>query len=166
MWSRNEIDLQPRFPQIGAALAKLLLPDVVLDGEIVALDEEGRPRFQLLQQGRNEKLFVFDILWLDGRDLRKLRYLERRELLEKAMRKSPNLIAISQRLEETGDDALAYARKAGLEGVIAKKKTSCYESRRSKEWLKLKANQEQEFVIVGYQPSTHSSKEIDRCISR
>jgi len=160
MWSRNELDLQPRFPHIGAALAKLRLPDVVLDGEIVALDEEGRPRFQLLQQGRSEKLFVFDILWLDGRDLRKLKCVERRELLEKALRKSPNLIAISQRLEESGEEALAYAREAGLEGVIAKKKTSLYESRRSKEWLKLKANKEQEFVIVGYQPSTHSSKEV------
>jgi bifunctional non-homologous end joining protein LigD len=160
MWSRNEIDLQPRFPKIGAALAKLRLPDVVLDGEIVALDEEGRPRFQLLQQGRSEKIFVFDILWLDGRDLRKLRYVERRELLEKALRKSPDLIAISVRLEERGEEALSHAREAGLEGVIAKKRTSCYENRRSKEWLKLKANKEQEFVIVGYQPSTHSSKEV------
>lgn len=160
MWSRNELDLQPRFPQIGAALAKLKLPEVILDGEVVALDEEGRPRFQLLQQGRNEKLFVFDILWLEGRDLRKLTYLQRRELLEKALRKSPSLISISERLEEKGSQALAHAKERGLEGIIAKKKTSCYENRRSKEWLKLKAQNEQEFVIVGYQPSTHSSQEI------
>ena len=160
MRSRNDIDLQPRFPQIGAALSKLRLPDVVFDGEIVALDEEGRPRFQLLQQGRDEKLFVFDILWLDGRDLRKLTYVERRELLEKALRKPPALISISERFDGIGEEALEEARRRGLEGIIAKRKTSRYESRRSKDWLKLKVNKEQEFVIVGYQPSSHSSQEV------
>jgi bifunctional non-homologous end joining protein LigD len=160
MWSRNEIDLEPRFPKIGEALRKLKLPEAVLDGEIVALDEEGRPRFQLLQQGGHEKLYIFDILWLEGRDLRKLTYLERRELLERALRRTPNGISISERLHEGGQAALAHARAAGLEGIIAKKNTSCYENRRSKEWLKLKALNEQEFVIVGYQPSTHSSKEV------
>ncbi len=161
MWSRNEIDLQPRFPHIADSLRKLRLPDVVLDGEVVALDDEGRPRFQLLQQGqRREKLFVFDIIWLDGRDLRQLTYLERRKLLETALRRSPNAIAISERLDHSGKQALAHAAAAGFEGIIAKKNTSCYEGRRSREWLKLKALNEQEFVIVGFQPSTHSSKEI------
>ena len=123
MWSRNGIDLRPRFPKIGDAIEKLKLTEAVIDGEIVALDEEGRPRFQLLQQGGREKLFVFDILWLDGHDLRKLTYLERRELLEKALRKSPSLISISERFEESGADALARAKASGLEGIIAKKKT-------------------------------------------
>ncbi|HEX9163720.1 MAG TPA: DNA ligase D, partial [Thermoanaerobaculia bacterium] len=106
------------------------------------------------------KLFVFDILWLDGRDLRKLTYLQRRELLEKTLRKAPAPIAISQTLPPPGDKALDHAAKSGFEGIIAKKNTSCYEPRRSKEWLKLKALNEQELVIVGWQPSTHSSKEI------
>ena len=160
MWSRNEIDLRERFPRIGEALEKVKLKEAVLDGEVVALDDEGRPRFQLLQQGVNEKLFIFDILWLDGNDLRNLTYLERRQLLEKALKKRPKLIEISQRYEGTGQEALDQARAAGLEGIIAKKKSSCYENRRSKEWLKLKALNEQEFVIVGFQPSTHSSQEI------
>ena len=82
MWSRNELDLAPRFPAVAAALSKLKLPEVVLDGEIVVLDEQGAPRFQLLQQGdRRELLIVFDILWLDGKDLRKFTYDERRALL-------------------------------------------------------------------------------------
>jgi bifunctional non-homologous end joining protein LigD len=161
MWSRNELDLEPRFPHIGEALRKLRGPEMVLDGEVVALDAHGAPRFQLLQQGdKKEKLFVFDILWLDGHDLRKLTYLERREILKKALRKSPATIALSQTLDLAGEEARDYAKKHGWEGVIAKKKTSCYEPRRSKEWLKLKALNEQELVIVGWQPSTHSTREI------
>ncbi|MGZ8831238.1 MAG: ATP-dependent DNA ligase, partial [Thermoanaerobaculia bacterium] len=84
MWSRNKLDLEPRFPHIAEALQKIRGPEMVLDGEVVALDATGAPRFQLLQQGdKREKLFVFDILWLDGRDLRKLTYEQRRSLLEK-----------------------------------------------------------------------------------
>jgi bifunctional non-homologous end joining protein LigD len=161
MWSRNELNLEPRFPQIGDSLRKLRGPEMVLDGEVVALDAKGAPRFQLLQQGdKREKLFVFDILWLDGHDLRRLTYLERREILTKVLRKSPANIAMSQTLDEPGAKALAHAKKNGWEGVIAKKNTSCYEPRRSKEWLKLKALNEQELVIIGWQPSSHSSKEI------
>src|SRR5438046_908718 len=84
MWSRNELNLEPRFPHIADALRRLRGPEMVIDGEVVALDEEGAPRFQLLQQGeKREKLFVFDVLWLDGRDLRQLTYKERRALLER-----------------------------------------------------------------------------------
>jgi bifunctional non-homologous end joining protein LigD len=160
MWSRNALDLSGRFPQIAQALSKLKLPEVVIDGEIVALDEHGAPRFQLLQQGKREKLFVFDILWLDGRDLRKLTYLQRRELLEKALKKAPSLIEISRRIDQPGAAALKEAAETGWEGLIAKKNSSHYDNRRSKEWLKLKAHNQQEFVIVGWQPSTHSSQEI------
>ena len=161
MWSRNELDLSARFPHIAAALGKLKLPEVVLDGEVVALDEQGAPRFQLLQGGvQREKLFVFDILWLDGKDLRKLTYLQRRELLTKALKKAPLQIALSQTIEGPGDKALEHAADTGWEGLIAKRNTSIYEPRRSKEWLKLKANQQQEFIIVGWQPSTHSAAEI------
>src|SRR5260221_8733319 len=70
MWSRNQIDLSDRFPRIAAALAGIKEREVVLDGEIVALDATGTPRFQLLQQSAREMIFVFDILWRDGEDLR------------------------------------------------------------------------------------------------
>ena len=160
MWSRNEIDLAPRFPKVAEALRKLKVPDVVLDGEIVALDEKGRPRFQLLQQGSRTLIFVFDILWLDGHDVRKLPYLDRRELLERTLRRPPALVRVSEQLEMTGDKALLHAAEHGLEGVIAKRKTSIYEGRRSKEWLKIKAINEQELIVIGWNPSTHSSKEI------
>ena len=160
MWSRNELDLAPRFPELAAAIGKLKLRGVVLDGEIVALDDKGAPRFQLLQQGQQQLIFFFDILWLDGRDLRQQTYLERRALLEKALRRPPARVRVAEQLEMSGKEGLALAKKMGVEGIIAKKKTSCYEPRRSKEWLKVKALNEQELIIVGWNPSTHSSKEI------
>ncbi len=161
MWSRNELDLASRFPHIAAALEKWKVPEIAIDGEVVALDEKGAPRFQLLQGGEHrEKLFVFDILWLDGKDLRKLSYVQRRELLERALRKAPALVLPSEIVKGPGDEALQRAAKAGYEGLIAKKKTSIYDGRRSRDWLKLKALNQQELIIVGWQPSTHSSKEI------
>ncbi len=160
LWSRNEIDLAARFPKVADALRKLKVPEVVFDGEIVALDEEGRSRFQLLQQGNRELIVLFDILWLDGHDIRHLPYGDRRELLEKTLRRPPALVRVSEQLDMSGDKALLYAAQHGLEGVIAKRKSSVYEARRSKEWLKIKAVNEQELVVVGWNPSTHSSKEI------
>ena len=159
--SRNELDLAPRFPAVTAALSKLKLPDVVLDGEIVVLDEQGAPRFQLLQQGDRRELFVvFDILWLDGEDLRKHTYEARRALLVKTLRRAPAAIKVAEQLEGSGAAALEGARNAGWEGIIAKRRTSTYEGRRSKEWLKIKAMNEQELIVVGWNPSTHSEREI------
>jgi bifunctional non-homologous end joining protein LigD len=161
MWSRNELDLAPRFPAVAAALSKLKLPEVVLDGEVVVLDEHGAPRFQLLQQGdRRELLIVFDILWLDGHDLRRLTYDERRELLEKTLKRTPAAIKVAETLDTTGEAALERAKKSGWEGIIAKRRTSVYEPRRSKEWLKIKTISEQELIVVGWNPSTHSAREI------
>jgi len=160
MWSRNEIDLAARFPKVAEALRKLRVPEVVLDGEIVALDEEGRSRFQLLQQGKREIIVVFDVLWLDGHDVRRLPYTDRRELLEKTLRRPPALVRVSEQLAMSGDKALLHAAEHGLEGIIAKRRSSIYENRRSKEWLKVKAINEQELVVVGWNPSTHSSQEI------
>jgi bifunctional non-homologous end joining protein LigD len=160
MWSRNKLDLAPRFPSVAAGLSKLKLPDVVLDGEVVVLDAQGAPRFQLLQQGGRELYVVFDILWLDGEDLRKRSYEARRALLVKTLRRAPSSISVSEQLEGGGDAALDRAKKSGWEGIIAKRRTSTYEGRRSKEWLKIKAINEQELIVVGWNPSTHSAREI------
>src|ERR1041385_5711994 len=161
MWSRNEIDLVPRFPSVAAALQKIKAKEVVLDGEIVPLDEKGAPRFQLLQQGdHRELIFVFDVLWLDGRDLRQLTYLERRKIVEKVLKGAPAAVKRSEVIDEEGKKALKDAAAAGYEGITAKKNSSCYEPRRSKEWLKVKAISEQELVVIGWNPSTHSTKEI------
>jgi len=161
MLSRNELDLAPRFPRTADALRKLKMPEVVLDGEIVALDAKGVPRFQLLQGGEHrEVLFVFDVLWYDGHDLRKLPYIERRNVLKRILKRAPAGIEISQTLDESGKDALKHVAKQGMEGIIAKHNSSSYEGRRSKEWLKIKALNEQELAIIGYNPSTATTKEI------
>jgi bifunctional non-homologous end joining protein LigD len=159
MLSRNELDLAPRFPHTFAALHKMKAKELVVDGEIVVLDAKGAPRFQLLQQaGGKERLIVFDVLWLDGEDLRKRPYEERRKILKKL--KPPAGVFIAQTLDMTGEKALAHAAEGGWEGVIAKRKGSVYENRRSKEWLKVKAIHQQELVIVGWQPSTASERDI------
>jgi bifunctional non-homologous end joining protein LigD len=159
MLSRNELDLSSRFPRTFAALKKIKAKELVVDGEVVVLDAKGAPRFQLLQQGRgNERMILFDILWLDGEDLRRRPYEERRKLLKKL--KPPAGLFIAQTLDMTGEEALAHAAKDGWEGIIAKRRGSIYENRRSKEWLKVKAIQQQELVIVGWQPSTASERDI------
>lgn len=161
LWSRNELDLAGRFPLIVAALSKLKLDDVVLDGEIVALDEGGAPRFQLLQQGdRRELIFIFDILWYDGQDLRRQTYQWRRLLLEQLLKRAPASVKLAEVLTTSGSVALEGARKAGWEGIIAKRRSSVYEGRRSKEWLKIKAINQQELVVIGWNPSTHSNREM------
>ena len=160
MLSRNELDLAPRFPRIYEALQKVKAKEVVVDGEVVVLDEKGAPRFQLLQQGGKERLVLFDILWLDGEDLRRRPYEERRKILKKTFARPPAGISVAETLEMSGEEALALAAKGGWEGVIAKRKGSVYETRRSKEWLKIKAIQQQEFVIVGWQPSSANSRDI------
>lgn len=160
MLSRNELDLAPRFPRTYEVLQKLKTKDIVIDGEVVVLDEKGAPRFQLLQQGGRELFVVFDVLWLDGQDLRRRTYLERRKIVEKLFAKPPAGVAIAQTIDLPGPKALALAAKGGWEGIIAKRNDSTYESRRSKEWLKIKAINQQEFVIVGYQPSNATDREI------
>ena len=160
MLSRNEIDLSTRFPRTYAALRKLKCEELIIDGEVVVVDEQGTPRFQLLQQGGRELMAVFDILWLNGEDFRRRTYLERRKLLEKFLRKAPAGIGLSQKMDPPGAKALEIAAKGGWEGIIAKKNDSKYESRRSREWLKVKAINQQEFVIVGYQPSNATDQEI------
>jgi bifunctional non-homologous end joining protein LigD len=161
IWSRNELDLIPRFPHVAKAMAKLKASDVVLDGEIVAEDEKGVPRFQLLQGGTNrEKMIVFDILWLDGEDLRRRPYSERRAILEKLLRRAPAGIELAQVLDMPGGDALRHAAGDKWEGIIAKRRTSVYEGRRSKEWMKVKAIHEQELAVIGYTLSTATTREI------
>lgn len=161
LWSRNQIDLSDRFPHVAEALAKLKVREAVVDGEIVAVDEKGVPRFQLLQGGAHRaRIVLFDLLWLDGEDLRNRPWEERRGALEKILRNPPAGVSLAQRLKGDGEEALRRAAIEGYEGIIAKRRDSIYEMRRSKQWLKIKALNTQEFVIVGYQPSSASPNEI------
>lgn len=161
LWSRNELDLTKRFPKIVEALEKWKAEEIVVDGEIVALNVEGVPKFELLQQGNvRERYVLFDVLWMNGKDVRGLPYLDRRELLEKLVARSPAAIELSHLVDGSASEALAEAAREGWEGLIAKRNDSIYEPRRSKAWLKIKALNMQELAIVGFNPSTHSDREI------
>ncbi|RKG88888.1 DNA ligase D [Corallococcus terminator] len=153
--SRRGNDLSSRFGRITASLRTLPVSDVVVDGEVIALDKKGRSNFQLLQhteEGAEQRFVVFDVLWLNGEDLRGLPYEERRARLEKLMASVELPLQASERLELPLSRALLEARRKGWEGIIAKRKDSPYTGTRSGDWLKLKVVAGQEVVILGYLP--------------
>ena len=130
LWSRNNLPLEPKFPTIQDAINELKLRSTIFDGEIVALDKEGVPRFQLLQQWQKRPtapvvLYLFDLLWSDGRDITGKRVLQRRERLEQIINPVPG-IQVGSYVENRGIDLYRLAKEKGFEGIIAKRKTSTY----------------------------------------
>jgi bifunctional non-homologous end joining protein LigD len=150
--SRNQKALNS--PQLLDALKSLLAEQMILDGEIVALDEKGRSSFQLLQVFKSSEqrvplvYYAFDLLSLDGKDLRKKPLSVRRKLLGEVLKKAPANIRLSEGLQGSKEDLLRVAQEFGLEGLVAKRLDSVYESgRRSGAWVKVKLTKSQEFVI-------------------
>ena len=153
MWSRNKLDLAGRFPGVARALSQIVVGDAVLDGEVAVLDPDGVPRFELIQQGKTDGvLFAFDLLRLDGEDLRGRPLEERRDLLRSVLSNSPPEVQRSEEVPGTVDEALEAMRRRGMEGLILKAPRSLYEKGRSREWLKLKAQATQELAVVGWTP--------------
>ena len=149
--SRNGNDLTARFAQVAKALAKAARsPDCVVDGEVCALDEKGRPSFSAMQQGASALVYeVFDLLELDGVPLVDLPLSERRARLEALLDPSPS-VQVSGVFDD-GEALLEAAKEQGLEGVMAKRAGSRYaEGRRTRDWLKVKTHGRQEFVICGW----------------
>jgi bifunctional non-homologous end joining protein LigD len=185
LWTRNRKDAAAYFPAFAAAPpAWLGAHDAIVDGEMVALDEAGRPDFSLLQDlsgmkglgvKRGERTtrespraprrgtlvyHAFDLLHLDDWDLTRLPLEERKRLLRLVLREDPSVRYVSHVLEH-GEDFQAAVRAQGLEGSIAKVRRSPYEpGKRSRSWLKVKARREQELVLVGYEPGQGSHKEL------
>jgi bifunctional non-homologous end joining protein LigD len=163
--SRNENELRTRFPEIVDAVKKLSTQECVIDGEVVALDGEGRSSFQLLQaldlEGRKApvRFYVFDLLQLDGKSLIKLPLAQRKELLAKLCEGIGDPIRFSGEIGSDAKSLLAEVKHRGLEGLIGKQRDSFYEpGRRSGAWIKLKCVNEQEFVIGGFTPPGGSRK--------
>jgi len=157
--SGNGKDFAKRFPEIMEAIAGLAVRSAVLDGEIVALDKEGRSSFQLLQALElGEKrpplaYYVFDLLRHDGADLTGQPLAARRKQLSTILRNAAEPIRESAEIRGDPQKLLAEVRKRGLEGLIGKRRDSIYEpGRRSPAWIKLKCVAEQELVIGGYTP--------------
>ena len=163
--SRNGNDLGARFPEIVAAVKNLLVAECVIDGEVVALDEEGRSSFQLLQareiEGKKSPIYfyVFDLLQLDGKSLISLPLEQRKTFLEQLCADAGDPIRFSGEIGGDAQALLAEVKRRGLEGIIGKQRDSVYEpGRRSGAWIKLKCVNEQEFVIGGYTPPGGSRK--------
>ncbi|RPJ07800.1 MAG: hypothetical protein EHM36_06320 [Deltaproteobacteria bacterium] len=154
LYSRKGISFDKKFSPITEALRELRF-DAVLDGEIVVVDDQGRPGFQMLQHyqdsGSGHLLYyVFDLLYFRGHDLTALPLLRRKELLKKILPSTPR-IRFSGHVREEGVLFYKVAKEKGLEGIVAKHSQSVYEAgRRSREWLKVKTQLTQEAVIGGF----------------
>lgn len=153
LYSRNGLPFETDYPEIYNALVSSKL-EAVLDGEIVALTEEGLPSFQLLQNERNSgaslAYYVFDLLFLHGKSLEDRPLTERKEILKKILPKS-DVLRYCDHIAEQGKEFFELMKSRGMEGMIAKKASSPYlEGGRSSAWLKVKNIQTEEVIICGY----------------
>jgi bifunctional non-homologous end joining protein LigD len=161
--SRRGNRCEKQYPELRSLVEQVNAKTAWLDGEICVLDENGRARFELIQprisanlnsvpqlaENSPATLFLFDVLYVDGYDLRAVPLEERKRLLQSLVIPNDHT-KISEVFETTGEQMFEGARRMGLEGILAKDRRSAYESRRSNCWLKLKVLNEQEFVIAGF----------------
>jgi len=162
--SRNQNDLTAQFSELRELPKFVEAENAILDGEVVALDEQGRSSFSLMQQrtgirshgrrvpgqsGLPIAYYVFDLIYVDGYDLRRVSLEERKEVLAKVI-STNEIVRYSEHFPEHGLALFEAAKQQGLEGILAKRRGSCYEERRSREWLKIKVTQTIDCVIGGY----------------
>jgi bifunctional non-homologous end joining protein LigD len=162
--ARSGLRCERQYPELAVMPHHIAASQAVLDGEIAVLNAKGVSQFHLIQpriantdpntiahlvRSTPVIYFAFDLLYLDGYDLRNVALDKRRELLERVLTPGP-AIRISDAFYGAGEELLEAARENGLEGIVAKRARSTYESRRSREWLKIKIVSEQEFVIGGF----------------
>lgn len=164
IFTRNGNDWSRKLPHLVAAVKKLGLKNGWLDGEIVMLDEHDQPSFQKLQNafetehtGRIE-YYLFDLPYANDRDLRGAPLIERRATLEKLLATAPNGLRFSDAFETAPQKLFEHACELHLEGLIGKRANGIYQSSRSRDWIKLKCLQRQEFVIGGYTDPSGSRK--------
>jgi bifunctional non-homologous end joining protein LigD len=169
--SRNNVDITKRYPELSSFAKNLAAREAVIDGEVVALNEQGHSDFELLQQrmhvrAPSEKLaasipvvyFVFDILYCDGFDLREAPLLQRKQFLQRLLYPSSTFRYADHQLEQ-GKELFELARQHSLEGIVAKRIDSPYVSDRSASWLKLKVTQTVDAVVGGWtEPRTSGLK--------
>ncbi len=156
LFTRNALNWSNAFPHLLHGMVKLPVTNAIFDGEIVALDEEGKSHFQRLQNSLKSKkdtgliYYIFDILYLDGKDLRSLSLLERKSLLKDVLKKAPENIVYSEHFETDAADFFAVSCEHELEGIISKQGDAPYLSGRNDLWVKVKCTARQEFVIGGW----------------
>jgi bifunctional non-homologous end joining protein LigD len=191
LWTRNRVDAATYFPDLAGPADWIAAREAVVDGEVVALDAEGRPDFSLLQDrtglrgleattGRRSRdatppsaeeraaiplaYMVFDLLHHDGRSLLEVPLEERKRLLRRVLRPHPRVRYASHVVGE-GEAFMRAAAERGLEGIVAKRRAGRYEpGRRSRDWLKVKLRREQELVVVGWLPGQGSHADLGSLI--
>jgi len=160
-WSRNGKDWTRKFPNLTLAMKALPAKSAIIDGEVVIFERDGRSSFQKLQNAIRDSssrfsFVAFDLIYLDGFDLTKVALENRKEslraLFESVPKSSP--LRYSDHVEGNGQLVLSHARKTGIEGIVSKRRTSHYDSSRNRDWLKVKCDKRQEFVIAGYTDSS------------
>ena len=162
--SRNQNDLTAQYRELGDLPNYVRARNAVLDGEIVALDEQGRASFSLMQQRtgvshnghrlkRNPEIpvlyYAFDLIWMEGFDLARVDLEKRKEVLAGILATS-DILRYSEHFVGEGKALYDAAKQRGLEGIVAKRRNSCYIQKRSREWLKMKITQTIECVTGGY----------------
>lgn len=159
LMTRNGHDWTEKLPELAQALAALPIESAWIDGELVALDEHGVSRFQRLQNALRETdksqliYYAFDLPFAQGKSRMQESLIQRKVRLKKLLSRSgSSFVQFSPHFEGSGSSLFHQACRRHLEGLIAKRKTSLYQSRRSPDWLKIKCAAEQEFVIGGFTP--------------
>ena len=160
--TRRSLDWSKRFPAIARALQQLPMGSALIDGEAIVQDERGLSSFSGLQadlkSGRHDRMayFAFDLLYYEGTDLRRVPLQERRRILRELLDTLPadSVVKFSDHLQDDGGDVLLHACKLGLEGIVSKRIDLPYISGRGEHWIKAKCVEGQEFVVLGYVPST------------
>lgn len=165
--SRTGNRCERQYPELSAISHQIAAESAILDGEIAVIDAKGVSQFHLIQprimnadpnsiahlsRSTPAVYFVFDLIYLNGYDLRGVRLDERRKLLEEIVTPDP-FVRVSAAFAGAGEEMFEAARENGLEGLVAKRASSCYESKRSSDWLKLKIVAQQEFVVGGFTES-------------
>jgi bifunctional non-homologous end joining protein LigD len=159
-WSRNGKDWTLKFLNVVEAVKSLPVTSAILDGEIVMVDAQGQTSFQKLQRAMGSGIHsgfvfqVFDLIYLDGYDLTRTPLIERKAALKAICTGGNNIIRYSEHIQGKGDEFYKHACEYGIEGIVSKLADSHYSSTRNRNWLKVKCNKRQEFVIVGYTPSS------------
>ena len=166
IWTRNLNDAETYFPRLLSPPTWIDAREAIVDGEVVALDDDGRPDFSLLQTRLGDKAAkglvyqAFDLLYLDGRSLLDVPLEDRKRLLKSVLRDHPR-VRFAAHVEGEGKAFHAAAAASGLEGIIAKLRRSRYEpGRRSNAWLKLKIRPEQELVVGGWTPGEGNARDL------
>jgi bifunctional non-homologous end joining protein LigD len=163
MCSRRGTAIEQQYPELHQIVNLLDADSAIVDGEIVCFNENGVPSFQLLQnrigarpgsaaqlaQSQPASFFAFDLLYLNGYDLRRTPLVERKQLLSSILQPNPTF-RYSEHFTGKGQELMEAVREKGLEGIVAKQAYSRYDSKRSRDWVKVKVLNQQEFVICGW----------------